>query len=108
MYYCKHLRWVESQDADYYECALGLETSSDWCDDIQGTKSECNKFDPLPYPERCASCGCILDEEVKMNQKEKIAYYESLLSGRAGKLLKKASFSLWWQRMSLILGKYME
>jgi len=63
MNYCKHLRWVENQDADYYECALGLETSSDWCDDIVEEKSECNKFDPIPYPERCASCGCILDEE---------------------------------------------
>ncbi len=29
-----------------------------------------------------------------MNQKEKIAYYESLLSGRAGKLLKKGKFFL--------------
>ena len=29
-----------------------------------------------------------------MNQKQKIAYYESLLSGRAGKLLKKGKFFL--------------
>jgi hypothetical protein len=29
-----------------------------------------------------------------LNQKEKIAYYESLLSGRAGKLLKKGKFFL--------------
>ena len=50
MNYCKHLRWVESQDSDYYTCALGLETSSDWCDDIVGEVSECDKFDPLPYP----------------------------------------------------------
>lgn len=29
-----------------------------------------------------------------MNQKQKIAYYERLLSGRAGKLLKKEKFFL--------------
>lgn len=29
-----------------------------------------------------------------MNRKEKIAYYEGLLSGRAGKLLKKGKFFL--------------
>lgn len=50
MNYCKYLRWVEDQDADYYECALGLETSSDWCDDVVGEKSECSKFNPIPYP----------------------------------------------------------
>ncbi len=51
MNYCKHLRWVEDQDADYYCCALGLDTSLDWCDDIFGETSECKKFSPVPYPE---------------------------------------------------------
>lgn len=45
MRYCKHLRWVDGLDADYYDCAIGFECSSDWCDDIPDDgKSDCDKF----------------------------------------------------------------
>lgn len=44
--WCKHLRWIECTDGDYYECIIGHECSSDWCEDIAfGGKSECEFYE---------------------------------------------------------------
>lgn len=45
MKYCKYLEWRENQDADYYICNLGFETSSDWCSEVE--ESECPSFDGI-------------------------------------------------------------
>jgi hypothetical protein len=48
--YCRHQLWCQDPDDDFYCCALGLDGSADWCDDItKENPSQCPSFDGLPY-----------------------------------------------------------
>lgn len=46
MKYCSNLRWIEDPSGDYYCCALGMETSEDWCEG-ESSYGKCPLYDPI-------------------------------------------------------------